>query len=100
MNLKEFEKKLNDEHLLKIYDNGSWKEYIGLKEKHNFSYEQSYGIEKMEDGSYTAFIGGEQNDRGGFIYYWSNFPTIEEACDNLYRYIWLCDKSYKEKHPE
>ena len=40
MNLKEFEKKLNDEHLLKIYDNGSWKEYIGLKEKHNFSYEQ------------------------------------------------------------
>ena len=59
------ENKLCEENLLKIYDRGSWKQYIGLKENRNFSYEQSYGIEKMEDGSYAVFIGGEQNDRGG-----------------------------------
>lgn len=51
MKIKEMENKLCEENLLKIYDRGSWKEYIGLKENRNFSYEQSYGIEKMEDGA-------------------------------------------------
>ena len=48
MKIKEMENKLCEENLLKIYDRGSWKEYIGLKENRNFSYEQSYGIEKIE----------------------------------------------------
>ena len=44
MKIKEMENKLCEENLLKIYDRGSWKQYIGLKENRNFSYEQSYGI--------------------------------------------------------
>ncbi len=49
MTLKELEKKLTSEDLLQVFDKGSWKKYIGLKENRNFSYEQSYGIEKLED---------------------------------------------------
>lgn len=55
MELAQFEKKLKDENLLQVYDKGSWKQYIGLKENRNFSYEQSYGIEKMEDRKYCKF---------------------------------------------
>ena len=98
MKIKEMENKLCEENLLKIYDRGSWKEYIGLKENRNFSYEQSYGIEKMEDGSYTVFIGGEQDDRGSFVYYWANFSSIEEACDDLYDEVSLLNAVYKEKN--
>ena len=98
MKIKEMENKLCEENLLKIYDRGSWKEYIGLKENRKFSYEQSYGIEKMEDGSYTVFIGGEQDDRGGFVYYWTNFSSIEEACDDLYDEVSLLNANYKEKN--
>lgn len=97
MTFEELEKRLKAENLLQIHDNGSWKKYIGLKENRNFSYEQSYGIEKMEDGSFTVFIGGEQDDRGGFVYYWVNFPTIEEACDDLYDEVSLLNAIYKEK---
>lgn len=31
MKIKEMENKLCEKNLLKIYDRGSWKEYIGLK---------------------------------------------------------------------
>lgn len=96
MDLEELENKFTNENLLQVYDKGSWKQYIGLKENRNFSYEQSYGIEKMEDGSYAVFIGGEQNDRGGFVYYWDTFDSLEKACDKLYWKINLLNEIYRE----
>ena len=36
-------------------------------------------------------------DRGNYIYYWANFSSLEEACDDLYDEISLLDAIYKEK---
>ena len=98
MNLKELENKLNEENLLKIYDRGSWKTYNKIINHIPHGLENVFGIMKYEDGDYAIYITDEE--RGGSSYYWDTFETLEEACDKLYRYISLCDKSYKEKHPD
>lgn len=99
MLLDDFEQRLKTENLLKIYDNGSWKQYHPLITKSPFGLINCFGICKnISDNCYIIYI--TDNERGGIPYYTSKAATIDIACEKLYRYISLCDKSYKEEHSE
>ena len=97
MTIKEMEKKLEEDGMLKSHVKGEMKKYI-LGEDYlqdNWIYPNVYGIYVTQSGKYRFFV--TDTERGVEIYN-PKFDTEEEACEELIDYIYTEERIYQKKH--
>ena len=99
MNIKEMEKKLEEDGMLKVhvdgvikkyvsgdyvYKNGAWKNQVDV-----------FGIYSDEDGTYGFFITDSERGIGK---YGRDYETEEEACEALIERMYLEEDIYQDKN--
>lgn len=90
----ELEKRLQEENLMTIYDDGVEKHYIdGEKLIENgvrMNATNVFGVYKGQK-NYVVFI---TDDERGLPHYIDKFGTEDEACESLYEYVKLLKRIY------
>ena len=96
MNKLELEKKLQEEKMTAIYDDGIKKNYIDgeklIVEGIRKNMTNVFGVYKGKN-NYVAFI--TDNERG-LPYYIDKYETEDEACSSLYDYIVLLNRIHQK----
>lgn len=88
MKIEEMECKFSEEKLLSVIDKGALKRYVKPINEEQVMSIDSYGIIRCNDGTFETYITDSEK---GVSYFGSNYKLEEEACEKLYRYIYICD---------